>query len=432
MLNYESCISFITIKNKAMKNKVKISLLASMLIASVGLFAQGTISRNNPLNNLGKKGAKMMLDSIYTVGWDTSANKYYNKGFTQKFYYDSNGNNILHLTSIFSGPLNERFNFRKYSNTFDKNNKLILEVTSECDDRINWIDIYKIENSYDSLGKKTVVKLYEPNNATIGWYLLNTNHNIYNSNNNIISQIDTAYLYKEISIGKSDFLYDSNGNITKVITKSWINDNWINSRIIENTYLNNKLSENVIKSWNTPINNWINITKTTYNTDNNGEITGINYYNWDNIINQWSNTYRNYISYDNSLLSSDVIWPQSTDFDKSLLKHYIYTDTNQIFISNKWYNNGLQTYYYSPFKASNSTNEVTKTNIIIYPNPTTGIINISTNETIENINIIDVNGKLVHHQTNNSPIDLSQHAKGIYFINITTEKGVVNKKIVLN
>jgi hypothetical protein len=76
--------------------------------------------------------------------------------------------------------------------------------------------------------------------------------------------------------------------------------------------------------------------------------------------------------------------------------------------------------------------EITETNINIYPNPSNGMINLITNEAIENINITDVNGKLVHHQTNNSPIDLSANSKGIYFVNITTEKGVINKKIVLN
>jgi hypothetical protein len=102
------------------------------------------------------------------------------------------------------------------------------------------------------------------------------------------------------------------------------------------------------------------------------------------------------------------------------------------FVNNEWKNSGLETFYYSSLFGNTSTNELTETNINIYPNPSTGVININTNETIENINILDINGKLVHHQTNNSPIDLSQHAKGIYFINITTEKVVINKKIVLN
>jgi uncharacterized repeat protein (TIGR01451 family) len=68
-------------------------------------------------------------------------------------------------------------------------------------------------------------------------------------------------------------------------------------------------------------------------------------------------------------------------------------------------------------------------NIKIYPNPTTGIINIKA-ENIKRVEILDMNGKIIYSDKKNI-IDLSKKVKGIYFIKITTQKEVVVKKIIL-
>jgi alpha-tubulin suppressor-like RCC1 family protein len=73
--------------------------------------------------------------------------------------------------------------------------------------------------------------------------------------------------------------------------------------------------------------------------------------------------------------------------------------------------------------------------ILVYPNPTSGIVTISTNQTVASIDVFDVTGKLVHSQNNikqhNSSIDLSQLSNGIYFINVQTENGGVSKSKVV-
>ncbi|MFZ4798039.1 MAG: kelch repeat-containing protein [Bacteroidia bacterium] len=134
---------------------------------------------------------------------------------------------------------------------------------------------------------------------------------------------------------------------------------------------------------------------------------------------------------------NDNTWNSSKSFDKIYRtgvvsfvigkKLYFGTGTDSLFSVK--YNDFFE---FDPSLVNVTTINKEPNYLTIFPNPSTGMVNINTNETIEYINITDVNGKLVHHQTNNSPIDLSQHAKGIYFVNITTEKGVINKKIVLN
>ncbi|MEZ4875867.1 MAG: T9SS type A sorting domain-containing protein, partial [Flavobacteriaceae bacterium] len=73
-------------------------------------------------------------------------------------------------------------------------------------------------------------------------------------------------------------------------------------------------------------------------------------------------------------------------------------------------------------------------NIGVFPNPTQGLINIaSPNLTIEKMVIYDIQGRKILEQavqSNNAQIDLSHLNSAVYFVEITTEKGVVNKRIV--
>ncbi len=79
--------------------------------------------------------------------------------------------------------------------------------------------------------------------------------------------------------------------------------------------------------------------------------------------------------------------------------------------------------------------------ILIYPNPTNGLLNVMINESTTNttLTIVDVQGKIVYNKNNftNSTslvetIDLSGNDKGIYFITLTTDKTTVVKKVILH
>lgn len=74
-----------------------------------------------------------------------------------------------------------------------------------------------------------------------------------------------------------------------------------------------------------------------------------------------------------------------------------------------------------------------------YPNPTTGVFTITTEQTaIKNIEVINVLGEKVYwlnvHTLLNhtSTIDLSSKPNGIYFLQLKTENGIANKKIIIN
>ncbi|MFH2142249.1 MAG: T9SS type A sorting domain-containing protein, partial [Bacteroidota bacterium] len=73
------------------------------------------------------------------------------------------------------------------------------------------------------------------------------------------------------------------------------------------------------------------------------------------------------------------------------------------------------------------------TNILIYPNPTKGNIQIKGEEVL-NIDVLDITGKHLTGFKNLSglnKIDLSTQAKGIYIIKITSKNGFTVEKIIL-
>ena len=109
----------------------------------------------------------------------------------------------------------------------------------------------------------------------------------------------------------------------------------------------------------------------------------------------------------------------------------IYFDTNPAIITNT---------FTSTFEEQLATPEFSSGNLLVYPNPSNGLVYITTQNTTENlqaIHLYDVLGKTILSSKNlsskQSTIDVSSLAKGIYMIEITTENNFKQtKKLVVN
>ena len=68
-------------------------------------------------------------------------------------------------------------------------------------------------------------------------------------------------------------------------------------------------------------------------------------------------------------------------------------------------------------------------NVTIYPNPTTGILNV-VGEQIGNIEVYEATGRAVMRADNTEQIDISNLPSGIYFLRITHIHGVNVKRVM--
>jgi len=87
---------------------------------------------------------------------------------------------------------------------------------------------------------------------------------------------------------------------------------------------------------------------------------------------------------------------------------------------------------YIPLSAG--INELTASDISIFPNPTTGKFQLTTNnQQLSTITISNTLGEIILEVKDiktNAEIDLSNQPKGIYFLSIKSEQGIKTKKII--
>ena len=89
--------------------------------------------------------------------------------------------------------------------------------------------------------------------------------------------------------------------------------------------------------------------------------------------------------------------------------------------------------YTVTFTIATGLNDLNDQQIKLYPNPTSGILNISSDKNAS-ICVYATDGSLIgeYQLFNNKQIDLSHLSNGIYFVKVLTENQIVTKKISLN
>ena len=82
-----------------------------------------------------------------------------------------------------------------------------------------------------------------------------------------------------------------------------------------------------------------------------------------------------------------------------------------------------------------SLNSVSNYNVEVFPNPSSGIITVSVDENLKNIEVYNVLGSLIHsekiHFQNEISINLSHLSSGIYHLVLRNENLVLNQKIII-
>jgi hypothetical protein len=103
-------------------------------------------------------------------------------------------------------------------------------------------------------------------------------------------------------------------------------------------------------------------------------------------------------------------------------------------LNNVWLSTPAGLVVYNDLGVITSVNSISSDNINFYPNPTTNLLNITSNEKISTLELISVTGQSVLSQSVNSKthqLQLEYFVEGIYFVRIVYAHGMsVTKKVV--
>ena len=123
------------------------------------------------------------------------------------------------------------------------------------------------------------------------------------------------------------------------------------------------------------------------------------------------------------------------------------TWNNKMYPRNAYSKASTQDQYYFQYKISSSNggvvsvgineNSISSNNLSIYPNPTSNILNIKMNASnTATAKLININGQVVYTENVankiNATINMNAFAKGIYTLQIVSDKGVETKKVIKN
>lgn len=80
----------------------------------------------------------------------------------------------------------------------------------------------------------------------------------------------------------------------------------------------------------------------------------------------------------------------------------------------------------------NNVTNIYEGKIELFPNPTTEFFEVQADDLIENISVIDLNGKVVLNSKNSNRTDVSDLSNGYYIINVELENGVWSSVLMIN
>jgi hypothetical protein len=101
--------------------------------------------------------------------------------------------------------------------------------------------------------------------------------------------------------------------------------------------------------------------------------------------------------------------------------------------------NGCQDWSNQYIYTSTDVNELDPSKLLLYPNPTSGLLNIEfVNNNIISLSIVNILGDEVYNEildNNNvkysNQLDLSDYSNGIYFVKLRKKDSILTKKVIL-
>lgn len=360
--------------------------------------------------------------------------------------------------------------------TFSVYSQNIKKITYESWSNNNWVNSSYVIKNYNKDDKITddLSHLWDASSST--WKDFNSTNYEYNTNNTVDKIIVKTLLdYASnllVFFQRSSFTYNNENKIEVAIHERWINNSWQNSLKVNSTFdSNGHLTSNFQQSWDQ--NNWKNHQLDDYLYNSDGAITSITRKKWNDSANNWENYSQSTYSYNSSnKISTEtmnvwenekwiekILFTNSYDTDGFLTKRLRedWDDTLSIWVnlyqsnyaknqngtvhqeiseiwnkqSNSWENLSRTTYEY---ENTLGIADLTKSDIKIFPNPTTDFINIHLEESDNTkVSVIDILGSSIIKENfvgNDFSLNVMNLNKNVYFIKIERGEKVLVKKFI--
>lgn len=301
--------------------------------------------------------------------------------------YDENDNLVNENIWFFDTLSGNWAKGLRISSVYDSENLLIQELMQTWDTGAFWRDSARFGYSYDA-DKNLIQEIQEIKNQNQQW----ENWSKWEGN------------------------YNANGLIREEYRYSWEFDEWKKKTFALFSYDGLLLTQILRKAWDEFGMAWIDKSRTTYTYDENGFTADVLGEYYDQYANIW------YKSYTYSYLYDEL----------GHRTEYIYRVWDEL--NGEWLNYYKSFNYWSQL-ASFAVNETNLPEISIFPNPSTGEINIRfpRNFTIGIVSLISQDGQTVLNQSFNGEfVKISANkSPGVYVLKVATDKGIYSKKLII-
>jgi len=299
------------------------------------------------------------------------------------------------------------------------------------------------------------------------WILVLKNDFTYFADGKVETQLTDLY-QSEILLNQylSTFSYNPDGDLNIQLIKQKEKDkDWMNSELINWYYKvgSDKIISQRKKKWILDISTWENVQKTDYEYNENNALLSETDQHWESMF--WVNDSRYDYVYgtDNKLQKKVLLLPKYHQWRSNISIYYLnYTGIKANLMESKYdfwggntgelvrssipylFNNELLIQKakriqisYLPIdptgiptlESSNRLNFIS-----VYPNPSEGIFYFNTQlYTVYSWKIFDLNGHVVESQSQmikSGVIDLTDLSKGIYFLRVITDQGILFQKLI--
>jgi len=296
---------------------------------------------------------------------------------------------------------------------YNSSDQLIMEMFSWWDETLgNWFDGQKTYHFYNSQGKIVKDSSLYYDQSTSAWYI-NTK-SVYNYDNNgyLINFYNYSWNANWEYMSKVEYYNNSSGQPITIIYYNWDSglNNWENN--YKTLYSYNLTTGDILEMegliWNSSTSNWDKQTKVTYLYNSNNKLNEITYYLWSNTV---------------YVLSSKLVYSYDTNGNEI---ESIMLEWNNG--TSAWDNNSKSSNFWSLHQISSVIQPIESNGLMLFPNPVKDYIYIDGLNTISEIKIFSIDGKLVDvKHVYNSRIDVSNLKKSLYIITFY-ENGILKQK----